>query len=64
MQTSVNINNIAKYIVTVCFSYTFSKRRSKSKIPESTGADMELVKKFTQASFFRTKFYPKGRKSQ
>ena len=27
-------------------------------------ADMELVKKFTQARFLKTKFYPKVRKSQ
>ena len=28
------------------------------------GPDMEFVKKFTQARFFKTKFYPKVRKSQ
>ena len=27
-------------------------------------ADMEFVKKFTQARFLKTKFYPKVRKSQ
>ena len=48
----------------------FIFQNSQSEIEELAGpekrqrADMEFVKKFTQASFLKTKFYPKGRKSQ